>query len=96
MKGESGFSAVGNVNIIVTENRGMTPLELADLAINRIISVGNESAPELREQALAYKSNIKDVLIKYLSDAQMHERVTICNKLDEAGLGDAAEFVKNL
>jgi len=96
MKGESSLSGVGNVSIIVTENRGMNPVELADLAINRIISVGNESAPEVREQALAYKSNIKDVLIKYLTDAQAHERVTICNKLNEAGLGDAAEFVKNL
>lgn len=96
MNGETGFGNVGQVNVVVANNRGLNAIELADLAVNRIISVGNESAPEVREQALAFKLQIKDVLIRYLKDAQTQERATICNKLSEAGLNDAAEFVKHL
>jgi hypothetical protein len=96
MKGETGFGNVGNVNVFVADNRGFTAEEIADRAIDKIIFVGNESAPEVREQALAHKSQIHKVLLAYLQEAQANERTTICNKLSEAGLGDAAEFVKNL
>lgn len=96
MNGQTGFGNVGQVNVVVADNRGLTAEEIADLAINKIISVGNESAPEVREQALAFKSQIRDVLLKYLTDAQVNERATICTKLLEAGLNDAAEFVKHL
>jgi hypothetical protein len=42
--------------------------------------------------------NLADSLLylTYLQEAQVNERTTICNKLSEAGLGDAAEFVKNI
>lgn len=96
MNGETGFGNVGQVNVVIADNRGLTAEELADLAMNRIISVGNESASEVREQALAFKSQIKDVITGYLKDAQVNERATICTKLSEAGLIDAAEFVKHL
>lgn len=96
MNGQTGFGNVGQVNVVVADNRGLTAEEIADLAVNKIISVGNESAPEVREQALAFKSQIKEVLVKYLKDAQVNERATICIKLSEAGLNDAAEFVKHL
>lgn len=96
MNGQVGFGNVGQVHVVVSDNRGLTAEQIADLAVNKIISVGNESAPEVREQALAFKSQIRDVLLKYLSDAQANERATICTKLLEAGLNDAAEFVKHL
>lgn len=96
MNGQVGFGNVGQVNVVISDNRGLSAVQIAELALNRIISVGNESAPEVREQALAFKLQIKDVLVKYLTDAQVQERATICNKLSEAGLNDAAEFVKHL
>lgn len=96
MKGETGFGNVGIVNVFVADNRGFSAEEIADRAIEKIIFVGNESAPEVRDQALAYKSQIHKLLISYLKEAQINERTTICNKLIEAGLGDAAELVKNL
>jgi hypothetical protein len=96
MKGESGFGSVGTVNVFVADNRGFTAEEIADRAIDKIIFVGNESAPEVREQALAYKAQIREVVLGYLQEAQANERTTICNKLIEAGLGDAAELVKHI
>ena len=96
MKGESGFGNVGTVNVFVAENRGFTAEEIADRAIDKIIFVGNESAPEVRDQALAYKAEIHRLLISYIKEAQVNERTTVYNKLIEAGLGDAAEFVQNL
>ena len=63
MKGESGFGSVGTVNVFVADNRGFTAEEIADRAIDKIIFVGNESAPEVREQALAYKAQIREVVL---------------------------------
>lgn len=96
MNGQVGFGNVGQVNVFVANNRGFTAEEIAHRAMDKIISVGNESAPDVREQALAFKSKIHDVVLGYLKEAQENERLTICNKLSEAGLIDAAEFVKHL
>lgn len=96
MNGQVGLGSVGQVKVFVAENRGFTAEEIAERAIEKIISVGNESAPEVREQALAYKAQIQDLLVKYLKEAQVNERLTICNRLTEAGLSDAADFIKTI
>jgi hypothetical protein len=96
MIGQTGTSNVGIVNVFVADGRGFTAEEIADRAIDKIIFVGNESAPEIREQALAYKAEIRAVVLSYLEEAQANERVTIHNKLSEAGFTEASEFVKNL
>jgi len=96
MIGEIGNSNVGLVNVFVADKRGFTAEEIVDRAIDKIIFVGNESAPEIREQALAYKAEIREVVLSYLQEAQANERVTIYNKLFEAGFIEASEFVQNL
>jgi hypothetical protein len=96
MIGQESSSGLGQVKVFVAENRGFTAEEIAERAIEKIIFVGNESAPEVREQALAYKAQIQEVLVKYLKDAQANERLTICNRLTEAGLSDAADFIKTI
>ena len=56
----------GNVAVMSTSGRGFTPEELAEMALDKIVYVGSKSHPVIREQAEAFKNNLRVVLIQYL------------------------------
>lgn len=60
---------VGSVNVVSTSNRPMSPEEWAQLAADRIVYVGNQTEGPIRDQALAYKENIKNVISYYIRQA---------------------------
>ena len=71
-------------DVITTSYGGMTPEQVAELALAKIIYVGQDANPLLREQALAYKDNIRQVLVHYMKQAIKSNHTTIANKLHEA------------
>lgn len=96
MSGFSGGMQIGPVNVFTTQNRGFTAEEIADRALDKIIYVGDQSHPAILEQAKAYKEYIRDVLVKYLKEAQQSERTTICAKLTLQGHSDLAKIIGEL
>jgi len=68
-----------------TSGRGFTPEELAEQALDKIVYVGSKSHPLIREQAEAFKNNLRVVLLQYLQQAVRSDRTTIANRLREAG-----------
>jgi hypothetical protein len=87
---------IGLVKVHATENRGFTPEELAERAIERIIQIGDTSAPAIREQARTFRAQIHALLIHYLREAQENERLTIRGKLRMQGKDDLAEIIRRL
>ena len=75
----------GNVMVQSTSGRGFTPEELAEMALDKIVYVGSKSHPVIREQAEAFKNNLRIVLVQYLQQAVRSDRTTIANRLREAG-----------
>ena len=75
----------GGVVIQTTSNRGFTPEEIAERALDKIIYVGSETHPVIRDQAVAFKENIRHVLIKYMKEAIQSDRTTLANRLTQAG-----------
>jgi len=75
----------GNVLVHTTSNRGFTPEEIAERALDKIISVGSQSNPIIRDQAEAFRNQIRAVLIFYMNEAVRSERTTIAAKLRNAG-----------
>jgi hypothetical protein len=70
-------SEVGNVLVHTTHNRGHSAEELAEMALDKIIYVG-EGVPEpIRAQALAYREKIRSILVFYMRQAILSERTTI-------------------
>jgi hypothetical protein len=92
---ETGID-LGGVKVFTTDNRGFTPEEIAERAIDKIIYVGDKSHPVITEQARAFKEHIKHVLIHYLREAQESERITICAKLSQAGHPEIATLIGDL
>jgi hypothetical protein len=80
-----GAAEVGTVLIHKVDHRGFTPEELAEQALNKIIYVGDQSHPAIRDQANAYRDHIRAVLTFYMNRAIQSNNTTLANRLREAG-----------
>ena len=77
--------SVGNVRVETTSNRGFTPEEIAERALGRLMYVGENSPPVIREQALAFKDDIRKVLVFYMHEVVKSHNITLQNRFREAG-----------
>jgi hypothetical protein len=81
----NGLSDVGSVMVMATEGRGFTPEEIAERALDKIIYVGSNAHPAIREQAEAFRENIRGVLVHYMHEVVRSHNVTLVNKFKQAG-----------
>jgi hypothetical protein len=86
----------GWVNVFTTDNRGYTPEEIADRALDKLIYIGNKSHPAIREQAFAFREQLRAVLVHHMAEAQQSERVTIAAKLRSKGYPEIADEIGGL
>lgn len=81
----TSLNDVGSVMVMATEGRGFTPEEIAERALDKIIYVGSNAHPAIREQAEAFRENIRGVLVHYMYEAVRSHNVTLVNKFKQAG-----------
>lgn len=75
----------GDVMVMTTQGRGFTPEEIAERALDKIIFVGSNAHPAIRDQAEAFKDSIRAVLVQYMREAVRSHNVTLVNKFHKAG-----------
>ena len=85
---------LGNVMVQTTDNRGNTPEELAERMANKIVYVGGNSHPAIRDQAIAFKSAVQAVCLFYLKEAVTQDRATIAHRLREVGYPDLVTLLE--
>ena len=90
------MGGVGNAFVVTTNNRAMGADEIAELALNRIISVSEKTPMPLREQALAYRENIREVLRHYFKVVAQAERRTVVAALQREGYAAVANKIADL
>jgi hypothetical protein len=95
------FSVEGSANafdvkVTTTNNRGFTPEELAEQALEKIVSVSDHADPIVREQARAFQDRIRHVLVHYLKQSARSDRTTVCAALDAAGQPKLSEMIRRL
>lgn len=76
---------LGDITVTHVSGRGFTPEEVAEMALEKIVYVGSNSHPVIREQAEAFKNQIRGVLVRYMKQAVASHNTTIANRLKEAG-----------
>lgn len=81
----TGQMGLGQLEVRTTSNRGFTPEELADGALNRIMYVGENVHPVIKDQAVAFREQIRHVLVHYMKEAVKSDRTTLANNLRAAG-----------
>lgn len=92
----SGSSFIGNVAVYTTDHRGFNAEEMANLTVDKIIFIGQNSHPAIIEQAKAFREHIRQALVAAFTEAQQEERKTICAQLDLQGQSGLADIIRRL
>ena len=74
-------------------NREMLIDEWAALATMRIISVSDTAPPLIRDQAIAFRDNIENVITYYMREAVRSDRYALAKNLSFSGHADVAGMV---
>jgi len=82
--------------VVTTENRGLTPEELAEQCADKLIFISDNASEEVKEQARAYRKNLISVLTHFMKRTVRNDRVTVYNAIIEAGYPDLAEHIRRL
>ena len=89
-------SSIGDVVVKTTENRGLTAEELAERAVELIVSVSSSVDPIVRQQAEAFKNRIYHVVLGIIKQAIKSDRTTLMNEFIQQGHPDIADILRRL
>lgn len=90
-----GLVEVGTVTVSAVSNRGFTPEELAEQALDKIIYVGGNCHPAIQEQAEAFKNQIRGVLVESMKQAIRSDRTTLANQFRAAGHPELVKLLES-
>jgi len=86
---------LGEIKATSVSGRGFTPEEIAEKALNKIISVGGNSHPVIRDQAEAFKNEIRGVLVHYMRQAVRSNHTTLANRFRAAGHPELVKLLES-
>ena len=89
-------SNIGEVVVKTTENRGLSPEELAERAVDQIVTVSSSVDPIVRQQAEAFKNRIYHVVLGIIKQAIKSDRTTLVNEFIQQGHSDVADILRRL
>ena len=93
---ETAGTSSGFVNVVATQGRGLNPEELADMTVEKIVRISDESHPVIKQQAEVFKERLRALLTRQFAMAQRSERTTLYNMFRNQGHEDMAEIIKRL
>ena len=79
-----------------TQERGFTVEEIAEDLLNKLLFISSEAHPAIREQAMAFKNQIRPAIIHYMKQAVRSDRTTLAAQLGKQGHYDMAEIIRRL
>jgi hypothetical protein len=87
---------VGSLGVTTTDNRGHSVEEVAEMAVNKIISVSDTAPAPIRAQAHAFRDACKKIVMYYMQEAIKNHMCTIGNQLEQQGQKDLANIIRRL
>jgi hypothetical protein len=87
---------VGDFLVKTTENRGFTPEEITEDLLTKLIFISGESHPVIREQAVAFRDQIRPVIVYYMKQAVRSDRTTLAAQISKQGHIDMADIIRRL
>ena len=92
----NGKGDLGSVKVFTSNNGGHSPETMADMAMNKIMVINEKAPPPIKDQAVAYRNNIRDIIVYYLKQMAKSERTTIWALLKKQGHADMADIIRRL
>ena len=90
----NGALQIGNFTVNTVSGRGFTAEEMAEQILNKIIYVGGNAHPDIREQAEAFKNQIRGVLVEGIKQAIRSDRTTLANQFRAAGHSELVKLLE--
>lgn len=87
---------VGSVNVISSDNGGLSNDQIADMLATKLIYISDEAPEPIRLQAEAFKDKVRNMAQYYIELARKEERASICAKVREAGQHQLADAIGRL
>ena len=91
-----GTIEVGPVTVMTADNGGHSPEQVAELCVNRLISIADSAPPELAMQARALREQMLAVVTQYVKVAASEDRKTVISHLERVGMADLAQLIRSL
>ena len=92
----NGTGDVGSVSIYTSQEGGHSAEDIADMALNKIMIVSKDAPPVIRDQAIAHRERLREILIYYMNKMAQSERTTLWALLQKQGHKDMAEIIRRL
>jgi hypothetical protein len=92
----NGFGSVGAFEVKTTHERGFTIEEIAEDLLDKLLFISSEAHPAIRDQALAFKNQIRPVIVHYMKQAVRSDRTTLAAQIGKQGHHDMAEIIRRL
>tara|TARA_R100001224_G_scaffold105952_1_gene80049 strand:- start:301 stop:588 length:288 start_codon:yes stop_codon:yes gene_type:complete len=87
---------VGTVNIVTSDNGGLSNDQIADMLASKLIYISDEAPEPIRLQAEAFQDRVRNLAQYYIELARKEERASICAKVREAGQHQLADAIGRL
>ena len=87
---------VSSVNVMTSDEGGLSSEQVVELAMDRILKVSDTAPPAIKEQAEVFQNNIRQVLYHYIELARREERGTIARRMANSGHNDKADLVRRI
>jgi uncharacterized protein CbrC (UPF0167 family) len=91
-----GAAKPGVVTVKTTSHTGLSIEHWADRCVEKIIYVSPVGTSIIKDQAEAYRENIRKVLTHYIAQAIKSDRTTLYNLFLRQGHQDMAEILRKL
>ena len=86
----------GSVNVMTSDDGGLSSEQVTELAMDKIIKVSDTAPPVIKEQAEVFRTNVRNVVHYYIQLARQEERATIARRMDKLGNSEMADLVRRI
>jgi len=76
--------SVGAVNIMTSENGGLSNDQIAEMLATKLIYISDDAPEPIRLQAEAFRDKVRNLAQYYIELARKEERASSCAKVREA------------
>ncbi len=82
---EQSEANLGKIRVTTTSGRGSSVEEVTDRALAKLIQISDTASPPIRDQALAYREQMRHVLEFYMREAIRGNNTTLANRFHRSG-----------
>ena len=88
-------SSVGSPTVVTSTDGGLSAEQVTVLCCNKIVQVSENAAPEVKEQAAVFRTQLEAVVHAYVLKAMQEERETCVQIAVRGGYPELAELLRS-